>query len=64
MLFMFTMVFIGTLNAQLRFASTTRTAVYIGGQGGCYNIVPVYDWIKRCIISIFMCVRRVALFHD
>jgi len=26
----------------------------IGGQQGCYNLVPVFDWIRRCIISIFL----------
>ena len=24
------------------------------GQSGCYNLVPVFDWICRCIISIFL----------
>lgn len=26
----------------------------IGGQAGCYNLIPVFDWIKRCIVSIFL----------
>ncbi|KAG8705700.1 1,3-beta-D-glucan synthase [Ceratobasidium sp. 423] len=24
------------------------------GQEGCYNLFPVFDWIKRCMISIFL----------
>jgi len=26
----------------------------IGGQPGCYNLIPVFDWIRRCIVSIFL----------
>ena len=28
----------------------------LGGQQGtgCYNLIPVFDWIKRCIVSIFL----------
>jgi 1,3-beta-glucan synthase len=26
----------------------------IGGQQGCYNLVPVFDWINRCIIGILL----------
>ena len=56
---MFSLVFIASLNAQLTICRYNSQGVYIGDQGGCYNLVPVYDWIKRCVISIFMCVDAV-----
>jgi 1,3-beta-glucan synthase len=46
-------VFLGTLNEQLTvcaYSGNQPTA----GQSGCYNLFPVFDWIKRCIISIFL----------
>ncbi|EIN14554.1 1,3-beta-glucan synthase [Punctularia strigosozonata HHB-11173 SS5] len=52
--FIVTMVFLGTLNSQLTICKYTSSGQFIGGQGGCYNLVPVYDWIDRCIISIFL----------
>ena len=42
------------LNSQLTSPSPCSAGQFIGGQGGCYNLVPVYDWIKRCVISIFI----------
>ncbi|TFK75742.1 1,3-beta-glucan synthase [Pluteus cervinus] len=53
-IFIVTMVFLGTLNSQLRICKYTANGIFIGGQGGCYNLVPVFDWITRCIISIFL----------
>jgi hypothetical protein len=47
-------VFLGTLNKQLFICKYTPSGVPIGGQGGCYNLVPVFEWIRRCIISIFL----------
>lgn len=47
-------VFLGTLNAQLQICKYTNAGQFIGGQAGCYNLVPVFDWIHRCIISIFL----------
>lgn len=52
--FIVTMVFLGTLNAQLQICKYTNAGQFIGGQAGCYNLVPVFDWIHRCIISIFL----------
>jgi 1,3-beta-glucan synthase len=43
-------VFIGTLNKQLNICQFDAAGNPI--ENGCYNLVPVYDWIKRCIISI------------
>ncbi|KAI3613106.1 1,3-beta-glucansynthase [Moniliophthora roreri] len=52
--FVFTMVFLGTLNSQLPICQYTDAGQFIGGQAGCYNLVPVFEWIERCIISIFL----------
>ncbi|KAF9011974.1 1,3-beta-glucan synthase [Cyathus striatus] len=48
------LVFIGTLNSQLTICRYTSSGQFIGGQSGCYNLVPVFDWIRHCIISIFL----------
>ncbi|GAA5841468.1 hypothetical protein JCM9279_000663 [Rhodotorula babjevae] len=53
-LFMYTLLYLGTLNSQLPICRYTSSGQFVGGQGGCYNLVPVYDWIKRCVISIFI----------
>ncbi|KAL0946251.1 hypothetical protein HGRIS_012507 [Hohenbuehelia grisea] len=53
-IFIVTLVFLGTLNAQLPICKYTSSGQFIGGQSGCYNLVPVFDWIRRCIISIFL----------
>jgi hypothetical protein len=29
----------------------------LGGQAGCYNLVPVFDWIVRCISSKVICTQ-------
>jgi len=52
--FMLTLVFLGTLNKQLAICKVDSTGNPIAGQGGCYNLQPAFDWIKRCIISIFL----------
>ncbi|KAG0213404.1 1,3-beta-D-glucan synthase [Mortierella sp. NVP41] len=46
-LFMFSMLFIGSM------ASSVETCADVA-QAGCVNLVPVYDWIKRCVLSIFI----------
>lgn len=51
--FMFVLLFLGTLNKQLDICKYTSDGQLISTPG-CYNLVPVYDWIKRCIISIFI----------
>ncbi|KIK07095.1 glycosyltransferase family 48 protein [Laccaria amethystina LaAM-08-1] len=53
-IFVVTMVFLGTLNSQLQICKYTSAGQFIGGQAGCYNLVPVFEWIRRCIISIFL----------
>jgi len=51
---MVALVFLGTMNKQLDICKYDKNGNFIGGQSGCYNLVPVFDWIKRCIISIFL----------
>ena len=48
------MVFLGTLKSSVTICKYTSSGQYIGGQSGCYNLVPVFQWIERCIISIFL----------
>ncbi|CAO1613249.1 unnamed protein product [Sympodiomycopsis kandeliae] len=52
-LFMIAMLFLGTLNSELRVCASTNSD-YIVGTGGCYYLNPVFLWIKRTIISIFL----------
>ncbi|KIJ31383.1 glycosyltransferase family 48 protein [Sphaerobolus stellatus SS14] len=52
--FMVALVYLGTMNKQLPICKYDKQGNFIGGQQGCYNLVPVFDWIKRCIISIFL----------
>ncbi|KAF8635567.1 hypothetical protein AX15_000217 [Amanita polypyramis BW_CC] len=49
-----TMVFLGTMTYQLPICQYTSAGQYIGGQPGCYNLVPVFQWIRRTIISILL----------
>ncbi|KAJ7063291.1 1,3-beta-glucan synthase [Mycena amicta] len=53
-IFMITLVFLGTLNKQLAICKVDSSGNVIGGQPGCYNLIPVFDWIRRCIVSIFL----------
>jgi 1,3-beta-glucan synthase len=52
--FMLALVFLGTLNKQLMVCKYNSQGDILPGQSGCYNLVPVFEWIKRCIISIFI----------
>ncbi|ODN83720.1 1,3-beta-glucan synthase component FKS1 [Cryptococcus amylolentus CBS 6039] len=52
--FMLALVFLGTLNKQLTVCTYSSAGTILPGQSGCYNLVPVFQWIKRCIISIFI----------
>ncbi|EGG05518.1 family 48 glycosyltransferase [Melampsora larici-populina 98AG31] len=51
--FMFTMVFLGTLNSSLTICKHNSEGQFIV-LPDFYNFVPTYDWIKRCIVSIFI----------
>ncbi|KAI1795898.1 1,3-beta-glucan synthase [Ganoderma leucocontextum] len=52
--FMITLLYLGTLNKQLAICKVDAQGNVLGGQPGCYNLIPVFDWIKHCIISIFL----------
>ncbi|KAJ7905481.1 glycosyltransferase family 48 protein [Mycena olivaceomarginata] len=52
-IFMLTLVFLGTLNKQLSICELNSSGNPIGPPG-CYNLIPVFDWIRRCIVSIFL----------
>ncbi|OCH86741.1 1,3-beta-glucan synthase [Obba rivulosa] len=51
--FVVTMVFIGTLKGQLAICQYNSAGQLITPPG-CYNLSPVFSWIDRCIISIFL----------
>ena len=53
-LFMFALVFLGSLNNELNICKYDSAGNFVTGQGDCYNLLPVYDWIKRCVVSIFI----------
>ncbi|KAG0057207.1 1,3-beta-D-glucan synthase [Gryganskiella cystojenkinii] len=46
-LFLFSMLFVGAMASSVEICSDTA-------EDGCVNLVPVYDWIKRCVLSIFI----------
>lgn len=46
-LFMFSMLFIGSMASSVTVCSDVA-------EEGCMNLVPVFDWIKRCVLSIFI----------
>ncbi|OCB90135.1 glucan synthase [Sanghuangporus baumii] len=52
--FIVTMVFLGTLGSSVQICEYTSQGQLIPNQSGCYNLSPVFDWIKRCIYSIFL----------
>ncbi|KAJ3771798.1 1,3-beta-glucan synthase [Lentinula raphanica] len=53
-IFVVTMVFIGTLTSSVNVCQYTSAGQLIGGQTGCYNLFPVFQWIEHRIISIFL----------
>ncbi len=52
--FIFAVLYIGTLNKQLAICKVDAQGNVISGQPGCYNLIPVFDWIHHCIISIVL----------
>ena len=51
---MFAVVFIGTLNKSLKICKLDEDGNVLGNQGTCYNLNEVFQWVKRCIVSIFL----------
>jgi len=52
--FMVTLMYIGTLNKQLAICKVDSRGEVLAGQPGCYNLIPVFDWVHRCVVSIFL----------
>ena len=48
------MLYLGTLNKQLAICRVDSQGNVLIGETNCYNLIPVFDWIKHCIISIFL----------
>ena len=48
------MLYLGTLNKQLAICKVDTRGNPLPGQVGCYHLIPVFDWIKHCIVSIFL----------
>ncbi|KAG0228713.1 1,3-beta-D-glucan synthase [Actinomortierella wolfii] len=46
-MFLVSMLFIGSMASSVQVCSDIA-------EEGCVNLVPVYDWIKRCVLSIFI----------
>jgi 1,3-beta-glucan synthase len=53
-IFMVTLLYIGTLNKQLAICPVDSDGNVVGTATACYNLIPVFDWIRRCVISIFL----------
>ncbi|OCH83541.1 glycosyl transferase, partial [Obba rivulosa] len=51
--FVVTMVFIRSLQGQLPICQYNSAGQHIS-PSGCYNLSPVFSWINRCIVSIFL----------
>ena len=47
-------LYIGTLNKQLAICKVDSRGDVLAGQPGCYNLIPVFDWVHRCVVSIFL----------
>lgn len=43
-----------SLNESVRLCKYNRNGDLLAGQSGCYGLEPVFQWIERCIISIFL----------
>ncbi|KAH9920752.1 glucan synthase, partial [Fomitopsis serialis] len=48
-----TMLYLGMPKGQLKLCEYTPSGAFIG-VAGCYNLSPVFQWINRRIISIFL----------
>lgn len=44
----------GTLNSSLVVCEFDSDGHLLNGTDGCYFLTPVFEWISRCIISIFL----------
>ena len=47
-------VFLGTLFSSVTVCKFNDNGQLLNGTEGCSFLTPVFDWITRCIISIFL----------
>lgn len=47
-------LYIGTLHKQLEICPADANGNVLPSASACYILTPVFDWIKRCIVSIFL----------
>ncbi|KIO22848.1 glycosyltransferase family 48 protein [Tulasnella calospora MUT 4182] len=52
--FMLTLLYLGSLTGELTLCRYDNQGGLIPGQQGCYNLYPVFQWIKRTILSILL----------
>ncbi|KAI9313404.1 1,3-beta-glucan synthase component-domain-containing protein [Dichotomocladium elegans] len=55
-MFMLVLLFIGAMGATLTICEFNADAPPDAPltPEGCYNLVPIFEWVKRCILSIFV----------
>ncbi|KAI9484674.1 1,3-beta-glucan synthase component-domain-containing protein [Zychaea mexicana] len=55
-MFMLVLLFIGAMGASLSICEYNADAPPDAPltPEGCYNLVPIFEWVKRCILSIFV----------
>lgn len=53
-IFLVTLLYIGTLHKQLDICPADSQGNVLPTASACYILNPVFDWIKRCIVSIFL----------
>ncbi|KAI8137499.1 1,3-beta-glucan synthase component-domain-containing protein [Fennellomyces sp. T-0311] len=55
-MFMLVLLFIGAMGATLSICEYNADAPPDAPltPEGCYNLVPIFEWVKRCILSIFV----------
>jgi 1,3-beta-glucan synthase len=56
-------VFLGTLNHELNICRFNEQGQFIANQGGCYQLAPVFGWIKRriCLILLVLMIAFLPL---
>lgn len=52
--FMLSLLYLGSLTGELTLCRYDKQGNLIPGQQGCYNLYPVFQWIKRTILSILL----------
>ncbi|KAJ8489645.1 hypothetical protein ONZ45_g13510 [Pleurotus djamor] len=53
-MFVFTLLYLATLTSNVEVCQFDNQGRLLPGQAGCYNLILVYNWIHRSILSIFL----------